>query len=136
MLLGAAVAVAAGAGLLLAALAAPLRALGEPATGLQQLDLLYLDEPAPLLERLGAPPGQAFVLMVCDGCTPPRDIGAPVLVADDPEVALAYALLREDGRLGPGYALIDARGRVRYRTFDPAAAAHGDELRVLVRALT
>jgi peroxiredoxin len=82
---------------------------------------------------------------VCEACEPPQlrpDVAAEVRVTDDQQVARAYALaLHDDGgggaaRIGPGYALIDDRGRVRYRTFDPGVSGNGEEIRVLVRALS
>lgn len=42
------------------------------------------------------------------------------------------ALAVVDGRVGPGYAVIDPAGRVRYRTFDPALSEHGREIGVLL----
>lgn len=133
-LAGAVAAVAIAAGLVLAYALDPRAALEDPVRGLRQLDLLYLDEPAPLLERLGHRPGEVLVVVVCEGCTAPA-VAASVTVTSDAEVAAAYALRRADGRVGPGYALVDGRGRVRYRTFDPGLADHGPEVAVLVAAL-
>ncbi len=124
--------------------------LHDPVAGLRQIDLLFLDEAAPLLDRVGgAPERGVLVLVVCDGCALPTlrdDVAAEVRRTDDLEVAAAYGLAVapgassgagfEAGRIGPGYALIDARGHVRYRTFDPVLAGNGEELRVLIRAIS
>ncbi|MGH8930916.1 MAG: hypothetical protein ACRDZO_09895 [Egibacteraceae bacterium] len=106
-----------------------------PETGLQQLDLFYLDEPAPALDGLGIRPGTPAVIVVCRGCRPP-DVGGSgqVVVTGDPETAVAYGLLTTDGQLGPGYAIVDARGRARYRTFDPGVSRHAKEIGILLEA--
>lgn len=93
-----------------------------PIAGLRQLDLLYLDEPAPglvLRPRLRTP-----------------DLaGAQVVHSSDPDLAARYALLTATGRVGPGYALVDGTGQLRYRTFDPAPGAHAEEIQILVDAV-
>lgn len=106
-----------------------------PVRGLAQLDLFYLDEPAPGIDRLGVRPGTPAVIVVCRGCQAPdvADRGQ-VVVTGDPEVAAAYGLLTTDGQVGPGYAIVDVRGRVRYRTFDPGVSRHAKEIGVLLRA--
>jgi hypothetical protein len=114
-----------------------LHALHDPVHGLQQLDLLYLDQPAPLADRLGLQMGRPALVVVCSSCRPPR-LDRPdlqVVTTDDTAVARAYALLTEDGRVGPGYALVDSRGAVRYRTFDPGLGQHAAEVQILVDAL-
>lgn len=113
-------------------LSTPGHADHDPVHGLQQLDLLYLDEPAPDLPvaHVGAP----LLLVVCEGCRPPP-VDAAVHVTDDPAVAAAVALARTDGRIGPGYAVIDAEGRLRYRTFDPGLADHAEEITTLLEGL-
>lgn len=65
------------------------------------------------------------------GCRAPA-VDADVVTTADAAIARSYGLLPADGRLGPGYAIIDVRGDVRYRTFDPRPGDHGDEIRVLV----
>lgn len=132
----------------------PAHELHDPVTGLQQLDLFFLDEPAPASDRLGLRPGTRALVLVCgdplvDGegrrapvapavdCAAPPDLDPRVQVVhvDEPEIATAYGLVTADGRVGPGYALVDARNHVRYRTFDPAPARHASELRVLIANL-
>jgi len=110
-----------------------------PVPALQQLDLLYLDEPAPLLDRLGVEAGWPAAVVVCEACAPPDVEGAgQVVVTDDEAVARAYALARPSPggvQVGPGYAVVDSGGRVRYRTFDPALSDHGEEVRRLLEGV-
>jgi hypothetical protein len=104
----------------------------DPDHALQQLDLLYLDEPAPTAH---AEPGRVSVLLFCAACEEPQVDGAAVVRVTDPQSAAAYGLLRRSGRVGPGYALVDARGHVRYRTYDPDPASHLKELQPLLDAV-
>jgi hypothetical protein len=58
-------------------------------------------------------------------------------VVEDPHRELASAFgLREPADGGPpvGYAVVDADGRVRYRTLDPEAADNLEEITTIVRA--
>jgi len=94
-----------------------------PNPGLRQLDLLYLDEPAAGLDQLGVTPGQPAVVVFCEAsCALPQVEGAQLVRSRDPALAARYALTTS-GRVGPGYALIDPQGRLRYRTFDPRPAS-------------
>ncbi len=80
------------------------------------------DEPAPGLPQLGIEPGRPAVVVFCESACPlPQLDSAQVVRTTDPLLAARYALV-DDGRIGPGYALIDAQGQVRYRTFDPGLA--------------
>jgi hypothetical protein len=107
-----------------------------PVPGLRQLDLLYLDQPAPGLDRLGVEPGRPAVILFCrSACAEPSVTGAQVVHSGDPELAAQYALLTSSGRVGPGYALVDPAGQLRYRTFDPAPAEHAEEIQILIDAL-
>lgn len=112
--------------------------LHDPNHGLQQLDLLYLNEPAPGLQRLPVTPDAPVVLVFCatDDCPLPVLETAQVVPSTNPVLAARYALRGEDGRVGPGYVLIDASGRVRYRTFDPGLAEHETEIRILVEDIS
>ena len=56
-------------------------------------------------------------------------------MSGEPDVAAAYGLRTRDGGIGPGYAVVDGRRHVRYRTFDPRLAEHGQEILVLVEAV-
>lgn len=55
--------------------------------------------------------------------------------SSDPALAARYALQTADGRVGPGYAVVNAAGQLRYRTFDPAPADHDAEIQILIDAL-
>ena len=106
----------------------------DPFHALQQFDAFYLDEPAPAREQLGVEPGRPAVVFFCSpDCPIPEVHGAQVLTSAAPDVARSYGLLTDDGRVGPGYALINSAGRVRYRTFDPGLQQ--SEIQILVDAL-
>lgn len=116
-------------------LGSPAHARHDPFHALQQFDAFYLDEPAPARKELGVQPGRpAVVFFFCDrACDLPAVRGAQVVRSSAPAVARQYALLTENGRIGPGYALIDSTGQLRYRTFDPGL--HESEIQILVDAL-
>ena len=123
----------AGAGVL-SYVGSPAHARHDPFHALQQFDAFYLDEPALARNELGVQPGRPAVIFFCDrACDIPSVSGAQVLRSSAPAVARQYALLTEDGRVGPGYALIDSTGQLRYRTFDPGL--HEREIQILVDAL-
>lgn len=109
-------------------------ALHDPIHALQQLDLLYLDQPAPGYRALGLQRGRPALVAFCRDCRAPA-VSAQVRISERRDLALAYGLVTADGRLGPGYALIDPTGNVRYRTFDPGLADHGEEIEVLLGAI-
>jgi hypothetical protein len=110
--------------------APPPPAAHDPTHALQQLDLLYLDEAAPGAAQVGFRPGTPAVVVFCAGdCRLPTLAGAQVLRSGDPELARRYAL-GQGGRTG--IALLDADGRVRYRSYDPAPDRHENELQILV----
>ncbi|GAC1326283.1 MAG: hypothetical protein NVSMB13_10920 [Mycobacteriales bacterium] len=50
-------------------------------------------------------------------------------------LARALGLRRAATGCSPGYAVVDAAGFVRYRTYDPAWGAHGQEQNLLLRAV-
>ncbi|MBA2530061.1 MAG: hypothetical protein H0V19_08920 [Euzebyales bacterium] len=56
-------------------------------------------------------------------------------MTDDPQIAKGYALATVEGRIGPGCAIVDPRGRVRYRTFDPRLGGHQQEIGIPLDAL-
>lgn len=117
-------------------LTSPAHELHDPDHAVQQLDLLYLDEPAPGRDRLGVEPGRPALVVFCtDACPLPDLQDAQVVRSTDAELAEQYALRTAGGRVGPGYALVDASGRLRYRTFDPGLALHEPEIQTLVDGL-
>ena len=105
----------------------------DPRHELQQLDLLYLDEPAPGLDGLGVRSGTPAIVVFCSGQCPLPDLeGAQVVRSNDLELAGRYAL---GAGARTGFALIDRAGDVRYRSYDPAPHEHEPELQTLVDAL-
>jgi hypothetical protein len=107
-----------------------------PVQALRQLDQFYLEEPAPALDELGVQPGRPALILFCEPrCPAPEVTGAQVVHSDDPQLAAQYALLTEEGRVGPGYAVVNVDGQLRYRTFDPAPSEHAAEIQILVNAL-
>jgi hypothetical protein len=155
------------------------QAAERPDGGLQQLDLLMLDERVPGLVGTGRPalvlaPGdlddvdcrdelrQALALRERPGGLERRydlvvvlagdDVAAaaglglsltttgtnpPAIVRPDPEARLTRSLALEEAAEGcePGYVVMSASGRVRYRTYDPEYATHGGEQSVLLQAV-
>lgn len=110
--------------------------LHDPVRALQQLDMLFLQDPAPLPELVDMVEGTPTLLIVCRTCAAPplEGLEAHVVVSDSEQVAAAYGLLSVDGRLGPGYAIIDSGGTLRYRTFDHRLTEHAQEIRILLEA--
>lgn len=100
--------------------------------GLQRLDLLYLNEPAPQLNRLNLKTGSKTVVVFCQNCQLPLVTGAQVVGTSDERLAKVYALVGPHGRPGTGYAIIDSRGQLRYRSYDSHAAEHSGEIQRLV----
>ena len=130
----AATVVAAGAGVA-GYLTSSAHALHDPVHALQQLDAFYLDEPAPGLDELGVEPGRPAVIFFCgEPCDEPPIAGAQAARSSSARLAREYALLTDGGRVGPGYALVNSDGRLRYRTFDPGLQQA--EIQVLVDALS
>ena len=109
--------------------------LHDPDHSLQQLDLLFLDQPLPepVADALPPPDGRPRLLLVGD-VEAPRVPQAQVVRVPD-RLADLVGLRTDGGRVGPGYALVDDEGRLRYRTYDPGLADHGREVRVLVDGL-
>lgn len=131
--LGGAVAVLVAGGGVGVYVSSPEHGRHDPQHSLQQLDLLYLDQPAPGAAALGVRPGTPAVVVFCSGACPlPQLTGAQVLRSGDPALARAYAL-GAGGRTG--YALIDPDGRLRYRSYDPSVEEHEAEVQALVDAV-
>lgn len=78
----------------LAYLSSPAHELHDPNHALQQLDVFYLDEPAPGLDLLGVRPGRPAVVYFCGApCDPPQVTGAQDVRSSSPDLARQYALL-------------------------------------------
>ena len=103
--------------------------------GLQRLDLLYLRQPAPGLSGLGVKYGAKAVVIFCQSCRSPVVKGAQVLYSTDKGLANEYGLISKTGAVGPGYAIIDSQGQVRYRSFDANLVVHGGEISRLVKGV-
>lgn len=113
-----------------------------PDHGLQQIDLLMLDERVPGVEPVG---DRATMVVAAGQCPlpPPRDVEVldevgeryPVVVTTDPDLARRLALPRAATGCEPGYVLVSPDGRVRYRTYDPGWPDHGFEQSVLLGAI-
>lgn len=79
---------------MLAYLSSPAHELHDPNHALQQLDVFYLDEPAPGLDLLGVRPGRPAVVYFCGApCDPPQVTGAQDVRSSSPDLARQYALL-------------------------------------------
>lgn len=157
------VAVAALFGALLAAAQATQSGLDDPDPALQRpgfLDLGPLPQPAPLLSESVTRPGQRTVTFFVrrEGLTRLcRALGNgdlaeradlvivvagsgrcdDVTTVEDPTMGLATAFGLRRPRSGGapvGYAVIDRRGQIRYRTLDPTVAAELGEVETIVRA--
>ena len=103
--------------------------------GLRRLDLLYLREPAPALAALGVPSGIRAVVVFCQSCKLPLVPEAQVIRSSDFRIAKDYALITNNGQLGPGYVIIDSHGQLRYRSYDADPDRHQGEIGRLVRGV-
>lgn len=108
----------------------------EPRLHLAQPDLLFLDEPAPGLDQLTVDPGCPVVIVFgAQDCVLPLVAGAQLVRCSDPALARRYAMTTSTGRIGPGYAVIDAAGQLRYLTHDFCAGERGERIQRLIDAL-
>jgi hypothetical protein len=98
--------------------------------------MLFMDEPAPGLDQLRISPGRAVVIVFgAQDCLLPLITGAQLVRCSDPAVARCYAMTTSSGRIGPGYAVVDAAGQLRYLTHDHAASERSERIQALVLAL-
>ena len=118
-----------------------------PDGGLQQLDVLSLHERLPgltvaqptMIISAGSCPAQARATVVRHGRSDGLPLRYGLRLLDpvrDAALVRALALGRSLTRCQPGYALVDAAGFVRYRTYDAQLAEHADEQRVLLGAMS
>ena len=106
------------------------------ATDLPQLDVLFIDEPGPGLDELGIDRGRLVVIIFgADDCVVPQVRGAELVRCAEPVVAARYAMTTSGGRIGPGYAVVDAAGQLRYLTHDFAPGERGERIQRLINAL-
>lgn len=76
---------------------------------------------------------RADLVIVVSG--PGRCGGVPTIADGSGRLAAAYGLRRpRDGGPPVGYAIVDRRGQVRYRTLDPSGAAGLSEVETIVAA--
>ena len=118
-----------------------------PDGGLQQLDVLSLHERVPgltvtqptMIISAGSCPAEARAAVAQHGRSDGLPLRYGLRLLDpvrDAALVRALALGRSLTRCQPGYALVDAAGFVRYRTYDTQLAKHADEQRVLLGALS
>ena len=118
-----------------------------PDGGLQQLDMLLLHERVPgltvsqptMIISAGSCPAEARAAAVRHGRSDGLPLRYGLRLLDpvrDAALVRALALGRSLTRCQPGYALVDAAGFVRYRTYDAQLAEHADEQRVLLGAMS
>ena len=103
-----------------------------PDGGLQQLDLLSLDEVVPGMTAVDGRP--TMVVVTCAREVPDRRELSPeygLVVSTDATLARRLALPRAV-QCQAGYVLLDEDSRVRYRTYDPGWVDHSFEQEVLL----
>jgi hypothetical protein len=106
-----------------------------PDAGLQQLDLLSLDERVPGLAAVDGRP--TMVVLTCAAEVPERrelDRSYGLIVSTDSTLARRLALPRAV-QCQSGYVLLDGDSVVRYRTYDPDWLDHAFEQEVLLAHL-
>jgi hypothetical protein len=103
---------------------------------LPQPDMLFIDEPAPGVDQLTVDPARAVVIVFgAEGCVLPLIAGAQLVRCSDPALAWRYAMTTSTGLIGPGYAVVDAAGQLRYLTHDVAPGERPERIQILVNAL-
>ena len=118
-----------------------------PDAGLQQLDVLSLHERVPgltvdrptMVVSVSTCPHEARVAVARHGTPEGLPLSYDLRLLDpvrDSALVRALALDRSLTRCQPGYALVDAAGYVRYRTYDVQLADHAAEQRVLLAAMS
>ena len=109
-----------------------------PDHGLQQIDLLMLNERVPGIDAVDGRPTMVVAAGQCTTPPPPAtglDPAYRLVVTTDPDLALGLALDRAAVACEPGYALLAGDGTVRYRTYDPGWPDHAFEQGVLLEAI-
>ncbi len=106
-----------------------------PDDGLLQLDVLTLSERVPGLDAEAGRP--TMVVLTCPAASPPPRRLSPAYglrVVSDPALAERVALPAAT-RCRDGYVLLDAAGRVRYRSYDPGWPDHAEEQEILLETI-
>ena len=110
-----------------------------PDAGLQQIDLLMLDERVPGVDAVGGKPTMIVVTgQRCPARDPePRrlDERFGLVLSPDRELARRLALPKAAEGCTPGYVLLSGDGVVRYRTYDPGWPRHDEEQEILLDAI-
>ena len=110
-----------------------------PDDGLQQIDVLMLDERVPGVSAVDGRP--TMVVATGQDCPvrepEPRRLAERygLVVSDDPGLARKLALPKAAEGCVPGYALLDGDSRVRYRSYDPGWTTHSQEQEILLEAI-
>lgn len=110
-----------------------------PDAGLQQIDLLMLDERVPGVEAVDGRP--TMVVVTGQGCPSrdpePRRLAERfgLVVSPDRSLARRLALPKAAEGCEPGYVLLDGDSVVRYRTYDPGWTRHDEEQEILLEAI-
>ncbi|HJT03411.1 MAG TPA: hypothetical protein VJ757_07265 [Pseudonocardiaceae bacterium] len=98
--------------------------------------MLFMDELAPGLDQLTVDPGRPVVIVFgAENHVLPLIAGAQLVRCSNPALAWRYAMTTSTGRIGPGYAVIDATGQLRYLTHDLAPGQWCQRIQRLVNAL-
>lgn len=110
-----------------------------PDGGLQQIDLLMLDEVVPGVTAVDGRP--TMLVVTGQGCPPrepvPRGLDERFGLVLSPDRALARRLALPKAAVGcePGYVLMDGDSVIRYRTYDPGWPFHAEEQEILLDAI-
>jgi len=108
----------------------------DPSSHFPRPHVLFMDEPAPGLDQLRVGSGRAVVIVFgAQDCVLPLIAGAQLVRCSDPALAWCYAMTTGAGRIGPGYAVVDAAGQLRYLTHDGAPGGWSERIQLLVLAL-
>ncbi|MDQ2883468.1 MAG: hypothetical protein M3Y48_20495 [Actinomycetota bacterium] len=98
--------------------------------------MLFIDEPAPGLDELAMDRGRPVVIIFgANDCVVPQISGAQLVRCAESVLAARYAMTTSAGRVGPGYAVIDAAGQLRYLTHDFAPGERSERIQHLINAL-
>jgi hypothetical protein len=110
-----------------------------PDGGLQQIDMITLEERVPGVDAVGGRPTMVVVTGQRCPSRPPEprrlDERFGLVVSPDAGLARRLALPKAAEGCTPGYVLLDGDSHVRYRTYDPRWPAHDEEQEILLEAI-